>query len=197
MSYELNILIKEIKNRYNLVEYIDSKGLAHHKKNGNRFFLCCPFHQEKTPSLCVTDKGIDSFFHCFGCGASGDVISFYAKYEKISIGKAINKLGKGIDINIDLSSIVKMLDKEKSEDSIEELNNYNIDVSRYLFSYLSIVRKKVSRDILKKEMLEVDSFYREFDSYVEKGDLEQVKIMYHKICETDFIQNRLSYFDSE
>lgn len=42
-------------------------------------FCICPFHKEKTPSLCVNDtKGL---FHCFGCGASGDHLSFiYYKY---------------------------------------------------------------------------------------------------------------------
>ena len=44
------------------------------KKKGRRFWGCCPFHSEKTPSFTVNpEKG---FFHCFGCGAGGDVFTF-------------------------------------------------------------------------------------------------------------------------
>ena len=43
-------------------------------KNGPEFEACCPFHSEKTPSFTVNDK--KGFFHCFGCGAHGDVFDW-------------------------------------------------------------------------------------------------------------------------
>ena len=44
-----------------------------------RSWACCPFHHEKTPSFAVNQQG--QFYHCFGCGASGNVITFVEKME--------------------------------------------------------------------------------------------------------------------
>ena len=47
------------------------------RRAGKEYEACCPFHDERTPSFTVIpDKG---FFHCFGCGAHGDVIGFYQR----------------------------------------------------------------------------------------------------------------------
>ena len=56
------------------------------KKKGRRFWGCCPFHSEKTPSFTVNpEKG---FFHCFGCGAGGDVFTFVMKRDHVSFVEA-------------------------------------------------------------------------------------------------------------
>ena len=52
------------------------------KKKGTKYWGCCPFHNEKTPSFSVSpDKGL---FYCFGCQVGGNVASFISKYENIS-----------------------------------------------------------------------------------------------------------------
>ena len=57
---------------------------------GNELRACCPFHKEKTPSFHVNDhKG---FFHCFGCGAHGDVISFLMRQAGLSFIEAVTEL---------------------------------------------------------------------------------------------------------
>lgn len=62
------------------------------KKNGPEYRACCPFHDEKTPSFYVVpDKG---FYHCFGCGAHGDVISFVTEYTGCSFKEAAEILGE-------------------------------------------------------------------------------------------------------
>ena len=68
------------------------------KKRGKDLLGLCPFHQEKTPSFTVNEtKG---FYHCFGCGAGGDVIKFVSETEKLNYAEAIQKLAT--DYNIDL-----------------------------------------------------------------------------------------------
>lgn len=52
-----------------------------------RSMICCPFHADRNPSMKV-----DSRFHCFGCGANGDVIDFTAKLFQLSLRKAAEKL---------------------------------------------------------------------------------------------------------
>lgn len=51
---------------------------------------CCPFHKEKTPSFYVHDDR--QFYHCFGCGAHGDVFSFLTDHEKLSFPEAVERL---------------------------------------------------------------------------------------------------------
>ncbi len=57
------------------------------KKNGTRYWGCCPFHHEKTPSFCVT-PGLN-LYYCFGCKAGGNVIQFIMEMERLSYQEAL------------------------------------------------------------------------------------------------------------
>jgi len=59
---------------------------------GNRMIGLCPFHQEKTPSFHVRDE--DGYYHCFGCGVSGDAISFLREQESMSFIDSIHHLAE-------------------------------------------------------------------------------------------------------
>lgn len=59
--------------------------------SGNRFKCCCPFHQEKTPSMMIDP--VAGRYHCFGCGRNGDVISFVMERERLSFMEALKYLG--------------------------------------------------------------------------------------------------------
>ena len=67
-------------------------------KLGKRGAMCCPFHREKTPSFKIYQNG--KKFHCFGCGADGDVISFAMKYYGITYGQAITRLASEFGIPV-------------------------------------------------------------------------------------------------
>ena len=60
------------------------------KKSGTRFLGLCPFHGEKTPSFTVHPG--QQFFHCFGCGLSGDVFTFMMKYHNLDFPAALKEL---------------------------------------------------------------------------------------------------------
>jgi DNA primase len=68
------------------------------KKHGGTYKACCPFHQEKTPSFHVNAQ--KNFYHCFGCGASGNSINFLREYENLSFNEAVEELAKiaGVDV---------------------------------------------------------------------------------------------------
>jgi DNA primase len=68
------------------------------KKSGTRFLGLCPFHGEKTPSFSV--HGGQQFFHCFGCGESGDVFTFVMKYHNLDFPEAVKTLANRYHIEL-------------------------------------------------------------------------------------------------
>ena len=66
-------IFEEVKRRLTMREAAERYGHAPNRKG----FICCPFHEEKTPSCKVDDNG----FYCFGCGAHGDVIEFVRRLK--------------------------------------------------------------------------------------------------------------------
>lgn len=68
-------------------------------QSGNRFKCCCPFHQEKTPSMMIDP--VAGRYHCFGCGRDGDVISFVMERERLSFMEALKFLADKAGIVIE------------------------------------------------------------------------------------------------
>ncbi len=81
---------EEIKRRIDIVELISQ--YVPLKKAGRRFKARCPFHEEKTPSFSVDPAA--GLWHCFGCGAGGDVFSFLEQIEGISFPEAGERLAE-------------------------------------------------------------------------------------------------------
>ncbi|MDI6757521.1 MAG: DNA primase [Endomicrobiia bacterium] len=89
--------LEDIKAKADLVAVVE-KYLPELKKSGRNYRARCPFHTEKTPSFFVSpDKGI---YHCFGCGANGDVFKFVQEYEKISWPEAVRKIAAEVGIAV-------------------------------------------------------------------------------------------------
>ena len=59
-------------------------------RKGREFSGLCPFHKEKTPSFTVNDE--KSFYHCFGCGAHGDIVRFTMETEGLSFPESVERL---------------------------------------------------------------------------------------------------------
>lgn len=115
-----------ILDRIDIADYISQ--YVELKRYGSYYKGLCPFHVEKTPSFIVTPS--KRLFHCFGCGAAGNVITFAMKYHNLSFIDALKMLAvkAGVDIEnsfkVDKSIVyLKQIHKE-----IHELSK------RYLFS---------------------------------------------------------------
>ncbi len=80
--------IDELVQRVDIVGLIDSRVPL--KKAGRNFQACCPFHNEKTPSFSVSPE--KQFYHCFGCGASGNAISFLMNHDGLTFREAVETL---------------------------------------------------------------------------------------------------------
>lgn len=89
-------LIEEIRSSNDIVDVIS--GYVTLKRSGRNFFGLCPFHKEKSPSFAVSpDKQI---FHCFGCGAGGNVIHFVSKIENLNFKDTLEMLAARANIEL-------------------------------------------------------------------------------------------------
>lgn len=83
--------IEEIKARIDLADLVASYGVDL-RRTGADAVCRCPFHHEKTPSFHV--HSVRGFYHCFGCGESGDAFKFVQKYEGLGFMDALKKLAR-------------------------------------------------------------------------------------------------------
>ncbi|SET96848.1 DNA primase, catalytic core [[Clostridium] aminophilum] len=81
-------VIEEVRSRNDIVDVIS--GYIKLKKSGANYFGLCPFHGEKSPSFSVSPT--KQMYHCFGCGVSGNVITFVMKYENFTFREALEML---------------------------------------------------------------------------------------------------------
>ena len=89
-------VIEEIKNNANIVEVIGD--VISLQKAGRNYLGLCPFHGEKTPSFNVVED--KQFYHCFGCGRSGDVFKFIEEYQGVSFMEAVQLLGERVGVQL-------------------------------------------------------------------------------------------------
>ncbi|HDR1022022.1 TPA: DNA primase [Pasteurella multocida] len=88
--------IDDLLAKTDIVELVNSRVKL--KKAGRDYQACCPFHHEKTPSFTVSQK--KQFYHCFGCGAHGNAISFLMEYDKLEFIEAIEELAGMLGLEI-------------------------------------------------------------------------------------------------
>jgi len=96
-------LLEEIKSHIDIVEFISDYVAL--KKSGQNYKGLCPFHSEKTPSFMVSQT--KQIFHCFGCAAGGDVVSFLMKHDNLPFGEALQYLAKKSGLKITDSAFDK------------------------------------------------------------------------------------------
>ena len=68
------------------------------RRSGSRLVGLCPFHDEKSPSFGINPAA--GFYHCFGCGEGGDVISFVQKVENLSFTEAVERLAERLGVQL-------------------------------------------------------------------------------------------------
>lgn len=88
--------VERVRSSSDILAVISS--YVHLKKKGNRYWGCCPFHNEKTPSFSVVPQ--QGFFYCFGCHAGGNVFKFLSLIENVSYYEAIKLQAQRLNIPI-------------------------------------------------------------------------------------------------
>ncbi|MBI4343547.1 MAG: DNA primase [Candidatus Omnitrophica bacterium] len=89
-------VIDEVQARADIAEWIGR--YVPLKRAGRHFKALCPFHKEKTPSFVVnTDKQI---YHCFGCGAGGNLFSFLIQHDRLTFPEAVRQVAEQVGVEI-------------------------------------------------------------------------------------------------
>ncbi|MEO6185667.1 MAG: CHC2 zinc finger domain-containing protein, partial [Steroidobacteraceae bacterium] len=88
--------IDDLVGRADIVEIINARVPL--KKTGREYRACCPFHSEKTPSFWVNP--VKQFYYCFGCGASGTVLSFLMNYDHLPFVEAVEELVGRVGVEV-------------------------------------------------------------------------------------------------
>lgn len=140
MMSDLNEVITEIHSKLDIVNIVSR--YVKLKKQGVNFVGLCPFHKEKTPSFVVSPSR--QIFHCFGCGASGDVVKFLTMIENIDFKEAVINLSK--EAGIEPPKFKKTTEKVTHKDELLSLNDF------LAFFFSENITKDVL-DYLKKRSL--------------------------------------------
>ena len=116
---ELKNIIDEILNKVKISEiigkYIDIK------QKGSNYFALCPFHNEKTPSFSINDE--KKIFKCFGCGKTGNAITFLMEYKGLNFNQALREIATYANIDLGKIGFNKFKKHMELKEKIAEINN--------------------------------------------------------------------------
>ena len=123
-------IISDIKNSVNIVEVIGE--VVALTKAGRNFLGLCPFHGEKTPSFNVVED--KQFYHCFGCGKSGDVFKFIEEYRGVSFMEAVQIIAErsGIQLAVDKND----LSQPKRQHPYQALYDIHTEATKFYHAVL-------------------------------------------------------------
>lgn len=120
-----NDFVDQLKTRINIVDVIGRD--VDLKKSGSGYKGLCPFHNEKTPSFSVNER--DQYFHCFGCHAKGDVISYVMQRQGLTFMEAVEKLADEYGM--------KMPEHSGRKEDFKKYYDINKTAARYFFKMLT------------------------------------------------------------
>ena len=166
----------KIRNSVNIVDVISS--YINLEKKGKNYFGICPFHDDHTPSMSVSEE--KQIFTCFVCGQSGNVFSFIKDYENISFLEAVNRVANIAGISLSQKiNVVKRYDKE--------YRVYDLAVKYYKNNLKSNLGIKAKEYLLSRGINE--DIINEFDIGVSFNDNNLSKLLLNKNCDEDMLVN--------
>ena len=133
----------QLKQKSNIVSVIER--YVRLEKKGRKYWGCCPFHSEKTPSFSVSED--EGLFYCFGCKESGDVISFVMKYESCDFYEAVKILAKNAGMQVpEFSGEKEVIEQKKNKERLIKL----LDIARLHYQQnLLLPQAKPAQEYIK------------------------------------------------
>ena len=147
-------IIDEVISRNDIVDVIS--GYIKLKKNGSSYVGLCPFHNEKSPSFSVS--GSRQLYHCFGCGAGGNVVTFVMEYEKFTFPEAVKALADRV--NMELPEVEYNEQERRDRGIRDKLLEINKLAATYYYKQLRTEHGQLGLDYLKKRGLSDETIQR-------------------------------------
>lgn len=147
-----NNWLEQLKSKNDIVTVM-SQYLTLQQK-GKNFWTCCPFHNEKTPSMSI--NGLEQFYHCFGCKEHGDVITFIQKIESCDFMTAVEILAKNANMEIPAFTMDNNIkEKKKQKETILKILDIaakHYEENLYLKTSINAQNYIKQRKLTKKEL---------------------------------------------
>lgn len=105
--------MSELRDRLTLSDIVGRR-VKLQRAGGREYKACCPFHHEKSPSFTLNDD--KQFYHCFGCGAHGDVIGFVMQHDNVTFIEAIEMLAAEAGMQVPEQSPQEIAQAKKQKD---------------------------------------------------------------------------------
>ena len=138
--------IEDIRKSVDIVDVVSE--YVQLKKQGRNLTGLCPFHGEKTPSFSVSsDKQL---YHCFGCGAGGNVFSFIMETEGLSFVEAVGKMAKRVNISLPEAEEAGAAANERNESLKYWFEGHSLTAKFYNHILTSTDEGKEAREYLRK-----------------------------------------------
>ncbi|HOW52284.1 MAG TPA: DNA primase [bacterium] len=152
-----------IEERVNIVDVV--RRYVKLQSAGRRQTGLCPFHKEKTPSFSVNEER--QFYHCFGCGAHGNALTFVMNIENLSFREAVKKLGTDFGIR-ELLQEQSTPEADRSEEERRQILAINRLAA--LFFHRKLGESREASDYLAKRGITPDTIKRFGLGWIGNGD---------------------------
>jgi len=141
--------VEKLKSANDIVSIISKHSGLRLEKKGKNYWACCPFHGENKPSFCINEY--EQFYHCFGCGESGDIITFLRKYEGLDYVEAVRVLAENAGMQIpEFEDDQKYIKAKKIKERCLQILNF---AKEFYKSNLYKTVAKPAQDYIKKRGL--------------------------------------------
>ena len=167
-----------------LVEDSDIVSVINHyislTKKGNNYTCCCPFHEEKTPSFVVSPQ--KAIFHCFGCGAGGNVLTFIKDYEGLNFVEAVEKLAE-------LNNVTVPRENTFGNDNFKKIYEINDIVANFYFDALKNPKQKTIVQYLKRRGISGQTAKNFKIGFADFNQNELLKVLQSKFSEKEILES--------
>ncbi len=140
-------LVEEVRMKNDIVEVIS--GYVRLQKKGSNHWGLCPFHNEKSPSFSVA--GNKQMYHCFGCGAGGNVFTFIMNYENYTFPEAIKMLAERAGVQ--LPELEYSDEMRKRQNRRAKLLEVNKEAATFFYYQLRTPHGEIGNQYLNKRGL--------------------------------------------
>ena len=137
-------LVEEVRLKNDIVDVVS--GYVRLTKKVANHWGCCPFHNEKTPSMKIYEQD----FHCFGCGVGGNVFTFLTKIEGISFVEAVQTLAERSNIQLPTLENNQDSKREELKAKVYKVNEFT---AQFYHENLYKTESKIAQEYIKKRKL--------------------------------------------